>query len=1183
MLNLSRSWLQRYDVAVVTTLAVLLTLLLNRLFSMGDNPLLPFLAVVMLSAWYSSVGRKQQEALRQSEEQLQSIVDNSPAVVYLKDTQGRYLLINRKLETVFNITKEEIIGKTDYEIFPKDIAENFTANDQKVLTSLKSLEFEEVAPHDDGLHTYISVKFLLYNSSTGFPYAICGISTDITKRKQAEAALSESEERFALFMRNLPGVAFIKDSQCRHIFVNQTLERIFHWQANSWQGQTNEELFSPEIASQINQNDLAVLKEQNILETIEFIPQDDGIHYYLVNKFPLWDKTGNPMIGGIGVDITLISDEVLKQLPDAIVITDLEGNIQKWLGKAEQIFGYSAKEAIGKPVNFLHRPDIKEIMTLKIIQDIKETGLFFGEIPCLRKNGSEVPIETTAKTLYDKTGKPLLLVGINRDITERKIAESERAQRIREQAVRVVTEAAEQRSAFIAEVSSVLASSLDYNTTLESVAQLAVPYLADWCAVDIFDEEAQSIRRVALAHLEQSKVELGWELNRRYPENINAARGVPKILRTCVSEIASEIPDSTLVAVAQDAEHLHSLRELGLKSCIVVPLVARGRSLGVISFVTSESDRRYDAADLSLAEELARRAALAVDNARLYSEAQEARKIAELAADRTIRLQKVTAALSESLTPEQVADVIVEQGMAAIGANCALVALLTADGTQLEIVRAIGYKQEVVEAWRYFPIDAPVPLAEVVRTGEPAWLESKAKRLERYPHLAETYSHYEFEAWLSMPLIVGGQALGGISLGFNKAQELSEDDRAFMLTVAQQGAQAIARSQLYESEQAARASAEAGSLMKDEFLAVLSHELRTPLNAILGWSKLLRTRKFDEATTVRALETIERNAKLQSQLIEDILDVSRIIRGKLRLNISPINLLPVIESAIDAVLPSSNAKSIQLESRISPSVGLVAADSARLQQVIWNLLSNAIKFTPDGGQVTLEVTTTESHVQIQIRDTGKGISAEFLPYVFERFSQADSTASRSQGGLGLGLAIVRQLVELHGGMVSADSLGEGQGATFTVQLPLVTRSSPSASNPLGLDTITPSHLNNLQVLVVDDETDAREFITTALEQYGARVEAIASASEAIEALKQLKPDVLISDIGMPGEDGYALICQVRSLDMQQGGQVPAVALTAYAREEDRIRALGAGFQMHVPKPVEPADLARVVAQLAGRI
>lgn len=381
-------------------------------------------------------------------------------------------------------------------------------------------------------------------------------------------------------------------------------------------------------------------------------------------------------------------------------------------------------------------------------------------------------------------------------------------------------------------------------------------------------------------------------------------------------------------------------------------------------------------------------------------------------------------------------------------------------------------------------------------------------------------------------------------------------------------------------EQIARQQAEAANRLKDEFLATLSHELRTPLNSILGWARLLRTRDFDEDTTARALETIERNAKLQAQLIEDILDVSRIIRGKLRLNICAVNLVAVIEGAIDAVSPQAEGKAIQLETAFDSSVNTVSGDPNRLHQIVWNLLSNAIKFTPEGGKVQVRLESAGSHAEIKVIDTGIGISPEFLPYVFDRFRQADGQSTRSYGGLGLGLAIVHHLVELHGGNVCAESRGEGQGSTFTVKLPLI-----EGHRGLGVgcrEKSSPHSLNGLQVLVVDDEPDVREFVTIALQEYGAKVTAVASTDDAIEALKHLQPDVLLSNIGMPEEDGYTLIRKVRNLDAERGIFIPAAALTAYAREEDGMRALQAGFQIHLSKPVDTTELVVAVAKLAGR-
>jgi PAS domain S-box-containing protein len=411
----------------------------------------------------------------------------------------------------------------------------------------------------------------------------------------------------------------------------------------------------------------------------------------------------------------------------------------------------------------------------------------------------------------------------------------------------------------------------------------------------------------------------------------------------------------------------------------------------------------------------------------------------------------------------------------------------------------------------------------------------------------------------------------------------------FMIDITERKQAEQEREQLLKREKAARTEAETANRIKDEFLATLSHELRTPLNAMLGWTQLLRRRKFDEATTAKALETIDRNSRSLAQLIEDVLDVSRIIRGKLRLNMRQVELVPVVEAAIDTVRPAADAKHICIESEFDPAVGVVIGDANRLQQIVWNLLSNAVKFTPKEGIVQVKIQRIKSRVQIQVSDTGAGIAPEFLPYVFERFCQADSSTTRSHGGLGLGLAIVRHLAEMHGGTVFATSPGLEKGATFIVNLPMkavineddTPKSQPFLTNSESVNYQL-SILENVRVLVVDDEADTRNLLTTILGQYGAQVTAVASTQEAMTALSQFHPDILISDIGMPGEDGYTLIRKVRSLPINEGGKIPAVALTAYARSEDRTQALLAGFQLHIPKPVNAGELAAVVANLAGR-
>ncbi len=387
---------------------------------------------------------------------------------------------------------------------------------------------------------------------------------------------------------------------------------------------------------------------------------------------------------------------------------------------------------------------------------------------------------------------------------------------------------------------------------------------------------------------------------------------------------------------------------------------------------------------------------------------------------------------------------------------------------------------------------------------------------------------------------------------------------------------------LLEAQEANRA--------KDEFLATVSHELRTPLNSILGWATMLNSGRLDQANAGRALEIIERNARVQAQLIEDLLDISRIISGKLRLDVRSVDLVSVIEAAVDALSFAAESKGIRIRCVLDSGVGLISGDPDRLQQVVWNLLTNAIKFTPKNGRVQVRLEKAGATAEIIVSDTGMGISPDFLPHVFERFRQLDSSSTRKHGGLGLGLAIVSQLVELHGGSIRVESPGKGEGATFTVSLPLVAAASASGEEPPrvrvaagGPEIAIGPVLEGVRVLLVEDEQGAREILAVALRQCGAHVMVACSASEALEILNGERAlDVLVSEIEMPGEDGYALMRSFRALEAERGGRVPAAALTAHARSEDRMRALTAGFQVHIPKPVEPAELVAVVASLSGR-
>ncbi|HJQ22742.1 MAG TPA: ATP-binding protein [Blastocatellia bacterium] len=442
----------------------------------------------------------------------------------------------------------------------------------------------------------------------------------------------------------------------------------------------------------------------------------------------------------------------------------------------------------------------------------------------------------------------------------------------------------------------------------------------------------------------------------------------------------------------------------------------------------------------------------------------------------------------------------------------------------------------------------------------------------------ELYRAEGIRSLLAVPLHLYGESAGTIAFYFKAPHRFTQAERRIATALANLASAAMTTAESFQEQRRLRVHAEESNRLKDEFLATVSHELRTPLTPLLGWTHMLRTQKMDANMRAAALEVIERNVRSQTQIINDILDVSRIMTGKLRLEIQAVQLAQIIESAIDTVRPAASAKKIRLCTELDQPVDEVRCDPDRLQQIVWNLLSNAIKFTPEGGEVSVALSNQAGRAAITVSDTGQGISADFLPHVFDRFRQADSSYTRKHGGLGLGLAIVRHLVELHGGTVEAHSEGQGRGATFTVSLPLadqITLLAPPVAAQAEPETRW--SLAGVRLLLVDDDEDTLAMLSLALSQRGATVERATSAARAFELLRQSPPDVLVCDIGMPGEDGFALIERVRLLGADQGGNVKAVALTAYARAEDRQRALACGFQHHLPKPIDPDELTALLA------
>ena len=658
---------------------------------------------------------------------------------------------------------------------------------------------------------------------------------------------------------------------------------------------------------------------------------------------------------------------IVETHADMVWVADWNGQLRHAVPSWCALTGQKPEEMLGLGwVDVIHPDDLARVSE-QWADAVVQRRRFEAEFRVRKASGGWATVASRGIPLLRDDGHIREWVGTTIDVTTR---------HREEEALRILSGGA-----------AALSNTLDYKATLRAVGEMAIPTFADVCIVDLMDESGVLHRVLVSGHIEEEVL----EAFRRMPPRTDPDSPVMEALRTRRSVLRERLPAAVKLEMAGDSERLSLFDRLSPTSLVCAPLSARGRTLGVISFLTVRSGRRFERLDLGLVEELARRAALAMDNAELYQRAEEA------------------------------------------------------------------------------------------------------------------------------------------------------------------------------------------SRAKDEFLATVSHELRTPLASILGWARLLRRGGLAPEKQGRALETLERNARAQTRLVEDLLDVSRIVSGKTRLNVETSELGRIVEAAVDSIRPGADGRGVQLQVSIEPCT--LSGDPERLHQILWNLLSNAVKFTPRGGRVTVSLARREGTATLTVSDTGQGIRPDFLPHVFERFRQADATATRAHGGLGLGLAIVRHLVELHGGTVSASSAGEGQGATFTVQLPLA--ATARLERPLVDAAVAPRvSLSGLRLLVVDDEPDTREMVASMLEAHGAEVVALADAEEALRWLAVNRAHLLVSDVAMPRMDGCALIREIRRTGPGSSRAIPAVALTAFARPEDRRRALDAGFQDYLTKPVEPEVLVARVAALA---
>jgi len=647
---------------------------------------------------------------------------------------------------------------------------------------------------------------------------------------------------------------------------------------------------------------------------------------------------------------------------------------------------------------------------------------------------------------------------------------------------------------------------------------------------------------------------------------------------------------------------------------VVVPLVATGRALGAVA-LSIEHARTLSGNEREFLLAAGRHTAQALDRAQLYETAERARVEAETLrvradselherqkaeealrlsetryralAARTSRLHVLSAGLSEAVSLDAVAQVIVRHGKVVVGASAGSVATLVEGGTQFETLYREEHGSEPFEPKRRLPSGPGLCSTAAVETRRPVFVGSFEEWQEKYPRSASIAADGGYASAATLPLVGDGVVFGVLSFQFTVPVNFDDEYSALLTSVAQHCAQALDRARLYETSVRARAEAEAANRSKDDFLSTISHELRTPLNAMLGWAAMLRSGSVEPSRIQRAIEAIFNNATRQARLIEELLDVSRIVAGRASFDLQNVDLSENIGGAVEAMMPLAAAKGVEVRFEAAPDIR-VTADPRRLEQVFLNLLSNAVKFTPRDGRITVHAAASGESAVVRVVDTGAGIEPSFLPHVFERFRQADSAPTRSVGGLGLGLFIARQLVEGQGGVIGVESEGAGRGATFTVTLPAAVGASAArhttASAPVAASAELKEPmpvLDGIRILLVDDEEDAREMMASALQACGATVVSAPSADDALNILARTDVDLLLSDIAMPGQDGYALIREIRSMPSSRLAAIPAAAVTAHARNDERERALAAGFQMHLTKPIDPAALAKAVAALAA--
>jgi PAS domain S-box-containing protein len=1067
------------------------------------------------------------------------------------------------------------------------------------------------------------------------------------ERRLAEETtrLQDSEERFARFMQHFPGLAWIKDPQGHYVYANEAAEKAFRRPRALLYGLTDAEVFPPETAAQFQENDRRALAQGSV-QVIEALQQADGIlHHSVVSKFPVMGPDSQvALIGGMAIDITeqMKAEEALRIAKENLqIVTDsmsapvtrcsrdlrylwVSKPYADWIGRpADAIIDRPIMDIIGEQAFEQLRPYFERVLAGTQVE-------YEGEVN-YRGLGPRW-IHAIYTPTFDKSGQPDGWVAVVLDLTDRKRVE----EALRE---------SEHRLRFLSEAGRLLTSSLDYERTLKAVAELAVPALADWCAIDVLRED-RSIQRVAVVHRDPAKVELGYELLRRYPLRLEMPEGA--VMRSGQSVLRPEITDDMLVAYARDAEHLAILRKLNVKSTMVVPLAARGHILGAISLVSDQPGRRYGPQDLALAEELARTAAVAVDNARLYRSTQEALRQREEVLALLDTLQN-NAPVGFAFVDRQFRFVRINEALAAINGKP------VADHLGRSVREMIPQLWSTLEPLYRQVLDHGRPIINREVTGETPALPGQMRQFQVSYYPVRLHGHVAGIGVLVTDITERKQAEQAVReseeqhrrivqtanegiwmlnadaritfvnprmaemlgypveeiLGKTKWDFLFEEDQtrtrqlferrragiteqadvrfrhrnggevwtimAARPVIDAQGRFAGALdmfTDVTERKHAEQALQDADR-RKDEFLAMLAHELRNPLAPVRNALQIMKMEGVTPENVQEARAMMERQVHHLVRLVDDLLDVSRIQRNRIELRNEALDLATVFARAVEIARPALDAHAQQLcVSLPTPPIRL-EGDPVRLAQVIGNLLLNAAKFSDKPGSVALSAEWEADQAVIRVRDTGIGMEPELLPRIFDLFTQGDRSLARSRGGLGIGLTLVKRLVEMHGGTVHASSPGPGQGSEFTVRLPgfpLASASLPTGGSREELPPVA----SRRRVLVVDDNVDAAASTAALLRALGHTAHTVHDGPSVLETVRTFRPDVVLLDIGLPGMTGFDVARTLRA--QLKNRQMLLVAVTGYGQEEDRRRGRDAGFDHYLIKPVDPAQLCKILSR-----